>query len=141
MGWIEVLLCNKKGVDIMDEEIWALEHDWYGHHCDGEPEKAYALLHENFMGWPTVDSSVIDGPGMIDLITEEDKDIASCEFALEDPRGVQVVGDTAINHYKVRFLGKYNDGSDLKEVLHVAHTWVKEDGDWKLLSGMAYEVE
>jgi hypothetical protein len=121
------------------EEIWALEAAWYTHHRDGTPAKAYALLHDRFLGWPAVGSSVVDRNGLIAFITEEDAGVDFCDFEFEEPSGAQIVGDTAINHYKIRFKGKNLDGSEINEFIHVTHTWVREASQWKLLSGMAYE--
>lgn len=125
----------------MKEEIRALEETWYAHHRDGIPEKAFSLLHERFLGWPAVDSLIVDKDGLIEFITKEDAGIEYCDFKFEDPFDVQVIGDTAINHYRIRFMGKNLDGSEIDETIHVTHTWIKEDSQWKLLSGMAYEVE
>jgi hypothetical protein len=125
----------------MNSEIWKLENAWYAHHCDGTPEKAYALLHDNFLGWPSVDSAVVDKEGLIEFITDEDAEIESCEFEIGNPSDVQLIGDTAVNHYRVQFKGRNLDGSEFMEALHVSHTWIKEDLRWKLLCGMAYEVE
>ena len=125
----------------MNEEIWDLENTWYAHHRDGEPDKAYALVHDDFLGWPAVESSVVDKEGLITFILEEDAGIDSYEFEIGDPASVQVIGSTAINHYRVLFKGRNLDGSEIREVIHVSHTWIKEDLRWRLLSGMAYEVE
>ena len=122
----------------MEEEIWALEEDWYSHHRDGSPDKAYALLHDRFLGWPAVDSSLVDKEGLIAFIRMDDADIESFGFEFQDPSGVQVIGDTAINHYRIRFMGRTLDGSEIDESLNVTHTWTKENSEWKLLSGMAY---
>jgi hypothetical protein len=125
----------------MNSEIWKLENAWYAHHCDGMPEKAYALLHDNFLGWPSVDSDVVSKEGLIVFITDEDQGIESCEFEIGNPSGIQIIGDTAVNHYRVQFKGRNRDGSEFIEALHVSHTWIKEDLQWKLLGGTAYEVE
>jgi len=124
----------------MVEEIWALETAWYAHHRDGTPAKAFALLHDRFLGWPAVGSSVVDRDGLIAFITEDDAGIQFCDFEFEEPSGAQIIGDTAINHYKIRFIGSNLDGSKINESIHVTHTWVKEASQWKLLSGMAYEA-
>jgi hypothetical protein len=125
----------------MEEEIWALEEAWYAHHSAGTPEKAFALLHDRFLGWPAVESPVVDKDGLIAFLREDDAEIDFCKFEFEDPSGVQLVGDTAINHYRIRFMGRNLDGSEIDEVLNVTHTWIKEGSQWKLLSGMAYEME
>ena len=125
----------------MEEEIWALEEAWYAHHRDGAPDRAFALLHDRFLGWPAVESLVIDKEGLIAFIREEDAGVDFCGFEFQDPSGLQVIGDTAINHYKIRFMGRNLDGSEIDEFLNVTHTWIKENSEWKLLSGMAYEVE
>ena len=125
----------------MKSEIWKLENAWYAHHRDGVPDKAYALLHDDFLGWPAVESSVVDKEGLIVFITEEDAGIDSYEFEIGNPSDVQLIGNTAVNHYRVRFRGRNLDGSEFRETIHVSHTWIKEDLQWKLLSGTAYEVE
>jgi len=124
----------------MEKEIWALEDAWYTHHCNGVPEKAYDLLHDRFVGRPAIGSPIVDKDGLIAFITDEDAEIDFHTYELE-PGGMQVIGDTAINHYTVRFTGKNLDGTDFNECLTVAHTWVKENTQWKFLSGMACEVD
>ena len=101
----------------------------------------YALLHDQFLGWPAIGSSVVDKEGLIAFITEEDAGVDYCDFKFENPSGVRVIGDTAINHYRIRFMGRNLDGSNFREVIHVSHTWIKEESQWKLLSGMAYDAE
>jgi hypothetical protein len=124
----------------MEKEIWTLEEAWYTHHRDGAPEKAYALVHDQFLGWPAIGSSVVDKEGLIAFITEEDAGVDFCDFEFVDPSGVQVIGDTAINHYRILFMGRNLDGSKIEESIHVTHTWIKQGSQWKLLSGMAYDV-
>ena len=124
----------------MEDEIWALEEAWYTHHREGAPEKAYALVHDDFLGWPAIESSVVDKAGLITVITEEDSGVDFCDFEFQEPRGVRVIGDTAINHYGIRFIGRNLNGSEIEESIHVTHTWIKQDSQWKLLSGMAYDA-
>ncbi len=125
----------------MEEEIWALEEAWYSHHRDGAPDKTFAMTHDRFLGWPSIDSSILDKAGLIAFIKDEDADIESFRFEFQNPSGIQVIGDTAINHYRIRFIVKNLDGSEVDESQNVAHTWIRENSEWKLLSGMAYEVE
>lgn len=63
------------------------------------------------------------------------------DFEFEAPSGVQVIVDTVINHYRIRFSGRNLNGTKIDESIHVSHTWIREASEWKLLSGMAYEVE
>ena len=124
----------------MEDEIWALEKAWYTHHRDGAPDKAYGLVHDDFLGWPAIGSSVVDKAGLIAAVTDEDAGVDFCDFEFQEPLGVRVIGDTAINHYRIRFTGRNLDGSRIEESIHVTHTWIKQDSQWKLLSGMAYDV-
>jgi ketosteroid isomerase-like protein len=78
---------------------------------------------------------------LIDFITKEDSGIDFWDFEFENPFDVEVIGDTAINHYRIRFKGRNLGGTQIDEAIHVTHTWIKEDTQWKLLSGMAYETE
>jgi ketosteroid isomerase-like protein len=52
----------------------------------------------------------------------------------ENPFYVQVVGDTAINHYRIRFMGRNLDGCEMDETIHVTHIWIKESSQWKLIA-------
>ena len=36
----------------LEAEIWKLEEAWYAYHRDQTAAKAYALLHDQFLGWP-----------------------------------------------------------------------------------------
>jgi hypothetical protein len=124
----------------MEREIWKLEEAWYAHHRDGNPDKAYALLHDQFLGWPSTDSAIVDKDGLIEFIKAEDAGVNSYEFEFDHLTGVRVIGDTAVNHYKIRFEGRKLDGSVFREVICVSHTWIKENFQWKLMSGIAYDV-
>lgn len=124
----------------MERNIWNLEEAWYSYHRDGAPENAYSLVHDHFLGWPAIDSSVVDKAGLIAVVTKEGAEADFYEFEFEDPLGIQIIGDTAINHYKIRFKERNRDGSEIREVLHVSHTWIKEGSQWKLFSGTAYDV-
>ena len=125
----------------MEKVIKALEEAWYTHLRDGVPDKASALLHDCFLGWPAVESQIVDKEGLINFVREEDAEIDFWDYEFENPFDVQIIGDTAINHYRIRFTGKNLDGSKIDNTIHVTHTWIKENSQWKLLSGMAYEVE
>ena len=83
----------------MEEEIWALEEAWYAHHRDGAPDKAFVLLHDRFLGWPAVESPIVDKEGLIAFVKEEDAEVDFIRFEFQDPSAVRVIGDTAINHY------------------------------------------
>lgn len=124
----------------MEKDIWELEEAWYAYHRDGSSEKAYALVHDQFVGWPAIGSSVVNKAGLIEVVDEEESGADFYEFEFIPPSGIRIIGDTAINHYKIHFAGKNLDGSEIKEVLHVSHTWIKEGPQWKLLSGTAYDV-
>jgi hypothetical protein len=71
----------------------------------------------------------------------DDAEIDFYEFEFEKPSGIRIIGDIAINHYGIRFMGRNLDGSNFRGVIHVSHTWIKEESQWKLLSGMAYDAE
>ena len=125
----------------MEEEIWELEEAFYRNESDGNLERTYSMIHDQFLGWPEDPCPVVDKQGLIAFIKKGDSEMEYFDFKLVDKAGVRIVGNTAINHYKIDFAGKTNEGAEFRESLHVAHTWIKENSEWKLLSGMAYFVE
>ncbi|MBN1418606.1 MAG: hypothetical protein JXP34_07490 [Planctomycetes bacterium] len=42
-----------------------------------------------------------------------------------------------MNHYTIHIPSKDPDGKDEERSMRITHTWLREDGVWKVLGGMS----
>ena len=85
----------------VEEEIWALEEEgarYIRDGDDGDTEKSITFYHDQFLGWPEVESLLVDKTGILQLII---KDIASdgTTYSFEIERlGFRLFENTATTH-------------------------------------------
>jgi ketosteroid isomerase-like protein len=116
--------------------IWSLEQAYFEHNRNADYEKIVSTWHEEFLGWPDPEPKPIDKEEGARYVRRNFKEPASFTFEIE-PAGIRVVGDVAVNHYTVHFTTKDDQGREEKRSLRVTHTWIKENGEWKVLAGMS----
>ncbi len=54
--------------------------------------------------------------------------------------GIRIIGNTATTNLIYHFAGKTRDGVEYEETHRWAHTWIKDDSEWKILTGMTYPI-
>ena len=119
-------------------EIWKLEEKYWRCWVNGDTEAFQSMLHKNFAGWP----SSLEAPGHKKAASEFFKNFLeqSRPAAFEmTPAAITIVSNTAIIHCFL--LTKDKDGNPLGDPFRVTHTWINEEGAWKLLGGMSSSIQ
>lgn len=119
-----------------EAEIWALERRYWEDNRDAKYEEIIATWHEDFLGWPESEPAAIDKDEGARYVRRAFTAPASYEFEI-DRGGVVFCGDVAVNHYRIHLTTTDEKGIAERSSLRITHTWVREDGGWKVLGGMS----
>lgn len=112
--------------------VWEKEKEYWKVRKAADFEGFMSLWDERFVGW--------SGPGIItrsDLKTLVEKEFASRAEELRyelKPRAVRVFNQTAVTFYSVVFQNE--EGKTVRRT-RFHHMWRKQDGTWKIASGMS----
>jgi ketosteroid isomerase-like protein len=122
-------------------QVWHLEKAYWEYVKANDLEKYRALWNENFLGWPFVSSTPVRKDHITDWITANtSKGIKLQSYAIEQ-LAIQVTGDIAIDHYRIKFTWANKDGSEAKtSTMRITHTWTRTNGIWQILGGMSAPV-
>ncbi len=128
--------------DEMTDEIWTLEEQYWQYVEAGDIESYITLWHDDFVGWPCSNlhpSGVENIADWLRVIRDEGVRV-SFELHLE---ALQHFGDVAVVHYSSPIIRRYPDGRVTGEgrLLKFTHTWMRSDGQWKIISGMCALAE
>lgn len=115
-----------------ESQIWALEQAYWEFNRDAKHEQIIATWHDKFLGWPDGEPRPIDKEEGIRYVQKNYAQPASYTFEIE-PAGIRILGNVAVNHYAVHL--KWKDGR--KRSMRITHTWILEQGRWKVLGGMS----
>jgi hypothetical protein len=124
---------NRIQADI-ETKIWQLEEQYWEYWVKGDIDGYLALLHEDFLGWP---SSLISPAGkrtareFVENYLAQTKPIA---FGIKSG-AMSVISNTAIVHYTVFW--KDEKGHQIGDAYRITHTWIEQDGTWKVMGGMS----
>ena len=124
-----------------EAQIWNLEKAYWEYVKDNDLEKYRALWHEDFVGWPYSSSTPQRKNHITDWITRNtSKGVKLQSYAIEE-LAVQLTGDIAINHYRVKMVwaGPDPTGSNT-EVLRITHTWLRAGNTFQIIGGMSAPV-
>jgi ketosteroid isomerase-like protein len=122
-------------------QVWQLEKAYWEYVKANDLEKYRALWNENFLGWPFVSSAPVHKDHITDWITANTaKGIKLQSYSIE-PLAIQVTGDVAIDHYRIKATWAKADGSEAKtERDRITHTWIRTNSTWQILGGMSAPV-
>jgi len=124
-----------------EAQVWNLEKAYWEYVKTNDLEKYRALWHENFIGWPFVSSAPVRKDHITDWITSNtSKGVKLQSYSIEQ-LGIQVTGDVAINHYRIRANWADNEGAEVRtDALRITHTWIRTHGNWQIIGGMSAPV-
>jgi Domain of unknown function (DUF4440) len=109
---------------------------------DMDLEKYRALWHEDFVGWPLVNSE----PVRKDCITDWMKGNTSRGLTLQsyaiEQLAIKVTADIAINHYRIKLNWARIDNGEAARTdgLRITHTWIRTGDTWQIIGGMSAPV-
>jgi hypothetical protein len=114
--------------------IWAKEQSIYAGRGKGDLQPYLSSLAKGYLSWPPLAAK----PEGEDGLKATQRKMAghaaeSLAMTLDD---FTLNGDTAIIYYHTH-RSRLADGTPADETWEVTHSWVREDGQWKVLGGMA----
>ncbi len=124
---------NRIQADI-EKKIWQLEEQYWEYWVEGDIDGYMSLLHEDFLGWPSSSVSPADKRAarkFVENYLSQSKPIA---FGIKSG-AIRVISNTAIVHYIV--ISKDEDGNQIGDSYRITHTWIEQDGTWKVMGGMS----
>ena len=115
-------------------EIWAKEQAIYHARGRGDLKPYIDNVAGNYLAWPPF-SAVPTGVGALrqaqSTMAVENKEVLQMEFV-----SFALNGDAAIIYYKTHRT-RLPNGAPADERFEVTHSWVRENGQWKVYGGMA----
>jgi hypothetical protein len=115
-------------------EIWAKEQAIYKARGQGNLKPYIENVATDYKAWPPF-SAVPTGVGALDRaqpkMAIENKELLAMEFV-----DFAINGDAAIIYYKTHRT-RLPNGQPADERFEVTHSWVWQDGTWKVYGGMA----
>jgi len=116
------------------DTIWTKEQSIYAGRGKGDLAPYLSALAAGYLSWPPFDPK----PKGEDGIKATQRKMAghaeeALAMTLDD---FTLHGDTAIIYYHTH-RSRLADGTPADETWEVTHSWVREDGAWKVLGGMA----
>jgi hypothetical protein len=99
-----------------------------------------ALWHERFVGWPRAEATPVGKSNLGAWLVRHRDAGDSLQYQLRREAVRQINGPVVV-HYSVtaKWIGK--DGKTQTDELRITHTWLKENGSWKIITGMSAPVE
>jgi len=127
---------NQKHLEI-EKQIWQLEEKYWDTWVKGNIENYMSLLHEDFIGWP----SSLESPADKDAAREfvQNYITQSTPFSFEiKPAAIKIIANVSIVHYSL--ISKDKEGNQIGDSYRITHTWVEQDGIWKVMGGMSSKI-
>ena len=119
-------------------DVWKMEEQYWQYFRNCDLEGYMTLIQDDFVGWPHASVEPVKKNDLKDLIGNffmtTNKD--SYSFNLK-PHEVQLFGNIAVAYYLMNNTWENNDGSKESRLVRYTHTWMKEEGTWKIIGGMS----
>lgn len=130
-----------KGATNDESQVWDLEKAYWEYVKANDLEKYRGLWHENFLGWPFVDSAPVRKDHITDWITmNTSKGIKLQSYSVEQV-AIQVTGDIAVTQYRIKMNWANDQAPETRtDTMRITHTWVRSHGAWQIIGGMSAPV-
>jgi ketosteroid isomerase-like protein len=117
-------------------EIWEREETYWELSLAADVEGFLELLDERFIGWPGGAELPVAFADFRPYVNDWFESVSEAEFSYSlTPHAIVVAGTVAVSHYHARSSYRYDEEEETRES-RITHTWVIEDGTWKIVSGM-----
>lgn len=120
---------------VVEEEIWALEEEYFTNLYKANYDGVLALVHSRFLGWPGAVSQPIDKEESTRFMMKLISKPITCFIRIERG-GIRFSGEAALTQYTLHV--SFTETGKTQSS-RITHTWIKESGRWKLLGGMSYD--
>ena len=128
---------NQKQLEL-EKQIWQLEATYWKYWIKGDLESYLSLLHEGFIGWPSSLEKPRDKSAVLEFVQDYLAQKRPSAFEMK-PAGIRTIANVSIVHYSL--IWKDNDGNQIGDSYRVTHTWIEQEGNWKVLGGMSSIVD
>ena len=119
-----------------ESQIWELERSYVGHLQAEDLAGLAEFWHGEFVGWPSHATAPVDRSAAAASISSLLESVRVLSFELH-PQMIRVIGDLAVVHYLLDWELENADGSRLTSAYRITHTWLEEDGRWRIVGGMS----
>jgi ketosteroid isomerase-like protein len=117
------------------ETIWALEQVYITAHRNADHQSVLSLWDDRFLGWPSPLHGTTGKEGGPKYLAEYAAEPSQRSFRIER-QGIRLVGDVAINHYRLHWWVGQEDAPLSSGTTRLTHTWIRDRGVWRILGGM-----
>lgn len=123
--------------DIAKDEIWALEQSIYAGRAKGDMSNYVNNTSPDYLSWPPTSEK----PMGFDVLSASAKKVTTSKEKLTmEFTGFALHGDTAVIYYRTHRTMRA-DGTPSDDRFHTTHTWVRDNGKWKVFGGMARPMQ
>ena len=124
-----------------EAQVWGLEKAYWDYVKANDLQKYRALWHENFVGWPFVNSAPVRKDHITDWITSNtSKGIKLQSYSIEQ-LAIQITGDVATNYYRINFTWANAAGVEARtDRMRITHMWIRTHSSWQIIGGMSSPV-
>jgi ketosteroid isomerase-like protein len=123
-----------------EQEVWQLEEKYWKYAQSYDLQSYSALWHERFVGWPRAEATPVGKSKVGAWLTRHRDAGDSLRYQLRREAVRQVDGPVVV-HYSVTAKWTGKDGKTQSDELRITHTWLKDGGSWKIITGMSAPVE
>ena len=123
-----------------EQEIWAMEERYMTAFKDGDVAGLNAFLHADFLGWPSYTSHPVARAPALESVSALHESLVIRTVDVR-PCAIHLSGKIALVHYLVVLETEEGDGGTAAISARITHTWVWENGRWRILGGMSAGVE
>ena len=134
-------VCAQEWTD-EQKEVWQVVEDFWANWEKGDPEAAFAFVHDSYLGWNNEEPMPMSKAKWFNsvekyspFVSEQDYDIALARIFVHD--------DVAVVHYYFAFSFLFTKGEKKKHISYDGkwtEFFIKEKGKWMLLGDMTYGV-
>jgi hypothetical protein len=128
---------NPKPLDL-ENQIWQLEESYWGLWIKGDIESYLSLLHEDFIGWPSSNEKPSDKNASREFVLNYLYQTKPFGFEIK-PAAIKIINSVAIVHYIL--IWKDKEGNQIGDSYRITHTWLEQEGNWKVIGGMSSKME
>ena len=126
--------------NVMEEKIWKLEEAYFTNLYSANYAGVLALVHSQFLGWPDNLPGPINKEESAQFMKRLIPEPKACTVRIERA-GLQKLRHTAITQYTLHINCPQATGTASTSSSRITHTWVLENGQWKLLGGMSLYIK
>lgn len=120
----------------MQNQIWALEEAYVTSFRDADHARVIPMWHDRFLGWPPLEPLPADKAAIVRYLRKHTFKPATWTFEIEKA-AIQIHANIAVTHFILHRMIHPDSGFQRRSSSRVTHTWIKENGEWKILAGMS----